>query len=70
MDSDGNIEAGSSEVKLNIKPGLLRAGARDGVADVAALRGRLGETLGRKVGPAEFALRMVRMPEEQAIKWG
>lgn len=70
VDSDGNIAAGSSEVKLNVRPGLLRAGARDGVADVVALRARLGEKLGRKVGPAEFALRMIRMPEEQVIKWG
>jgi len=70
VDSDGQIEAGSSNVKLKVKPDLLRAGARTGVADVSALRGRLAGTLKREVGSGEFALRMIRMAEEQVIKWG
>ncbi|HEX7318175.1 MAG TPA: hypothetical protein VF297_30000 [Pyrinomonadaceae bacterium] len=70
VDSDGDIEVGSSSVKLNVRPGLMRANSRPGVADVAALRGRLNAAVGGTVGPAEFAVRMVRMPEEQVIKWG
>lgn len=70
VDSDGNILESTSSVKLNVNPGLLRASARPGVADVAALRARLTAAAGSKVGPAEFAIRMIRMPEEQVIKWG
>jgi hypothetical protein len=70
VDADGNVRARKSGVKLNVRPGLLRAGARGGVADVAALRARLAESEKRVVGPAEFALQMIRMPEEQSIKWG
>lgn len=70
VDTDGNFQARTSETKLNVRPGFLRADSRPGVADVAALRGRLAESEKRKVGAAEFALQMIRMPEEQIIKWG
>jgi hypothetical protein len=70
VDTDGNIQARTSKTKLNVRPGFLRAGSRPGVADVTALRGRLAESEKRKVGSAEFALQMIRMPEEQIIKWG
>ena len=69
VDTDGNVQA-SRDVKIKVVPDLLRAGARPGVADVAALRERLNATAGRKVGPSAFAVQMVRMPEEQSIKWG
>ena len=70
VDTDGNVQARSSKVKLKVRPDLQRAGARTGVADVAALRAQLAESEKRAVGPAEFALQMIRMPEEQVIKWG
>lgn len=70
VDSDGNVEARTSKKKFKVSPDLLRADSRPGVADVAALRGSLAESEKREVGPAEFALQMIRMPEEQAIKWG
>ena len=70
VDTDGKVLAGTSGVRLNVRPGLLCADSRPGVTNVAALREKLNETLGHKVGPAEFALRMIRMPEEQVIKWG
>jgi hypothetical protein len=70
VDTDGNVQAHTSAVQLNVRPGLLRADSRPGVADVAALRGRLAEAEKRKVGSSEFALQMIRMPEEQVIKWG
>jgi hypothetical protein len=68
VDTDGNVHAGG-DVKIKVVPDLLRAGARPGVADVAALREKLGAAARRDVGPSEFAVRMVRMPEEQSIKW-
>ncbi|MFL6336476.1 MAG: hypothetical protein ACJ754_24500 [Pyrinomonadaceae bacterium] len=70
VDSDGNVQARASGVKLKVRPDLQRAGSPPGVADVAALRARLAESEKLSVGPAEFALQMIRMPEEQAIKWG
>jgi hypothetical protein len=70
VDTDGNVHAGETNVKLNVRPGLLRPDARPGVADLAALGGRLKAALGRGVGSAEFALQMIRMPEEQVIKCG
>lgn len=70
VDADGNVRADESGAKITVRPGLLRTDALPGVADVAALRGKLNETSGRKVGPAELALRMIRMPDEQVIKWG
>lgn len=69
VDTDGNVQA-SRDVKIKVVPDLLRTDARPGVADVAALRERLNATAGRKVGPSAFAVQMVRMPEEQSIKWG
>jgi hypothetical protein len=51
---------------LNVKKDLLRADSRNGVVNVAALRLKLGSN----IGSAEFARRMIRMPEEQVIKWG
>lgn len=70
VDSDGNVEARTSEKKFKVRPDLLRTNSRPGVADVAALRDKLAESEKRGVGPAEFALQMIRMPEEQVIKWG
>lgn len=70
VDSDGNVETHSPAVKFKVRPDLMRAGARPGVADVAALRAKLAGALGRRVGSAEFAVQMVRMPEEQVISWG
>ncbi len=46
-------------------PVKLRADARPGVADIAALESQLGVA-----GSAQFALRMIRKPEEQIIEWG
>src|SRR5206468_3184827 len=50
---------------LNVKKDLRRTDARDGVVNVAALRLKLGGN----IGSAEFARRLIRMPEEQIIKW-
>jgi hypothetical protein len=69
VDTDGNVHA-VGDVKIMVVPDLLRAGARPGVTDVAALREKMrAAAAGREVGPSEFAVRMVRMPEEQSIKW-
>ena len=70
VDSDGAVETRPTGKKFKVKPDLLRAGARPGVADVSALRGKLKELSGREVGPAGFAVQLIQMPEEQAIKWG
>lgn len=70
VDSDGAVETRPAGKKFTVKPDLLRAGARPGVADVAALRGRLKALSGREVGSAEFAAQMIRMPEEQSVRWG
>ena len=43
---------------------------KDNVQRMSLAFGDLSETLKREVGSAEFALRMIRMPEEQVIKWG
>lgn len=47
----------------------MRAGSGEGVADVAALRTKLEQQEKVRVGAAEFAVQMIRMPEEQTIEW-
>lgn len=69
VDSDGAVGTRPAGKKFKVKPDLLRAGARPGVADVAALRDRLKAFSGREVGPAGFAVQLIQMPEEQAIEW-
>jgi hypothetical protein len=68
VDTTGAVTSRATLETFNVRPGLLRADARAGVTDIAALRRRLSG--GSKVGPADFAVQMIRMPEEQVIKWG
>jgi hypothetical protein len=64
VNTDGEIRARKSGETFNVRSKLLRADARDGVIDIAALRDKL-----ENAGSAEFALQMIRMPEEQVIEW-
>ncbi|HEU4391419.1 MAG TPA: hypothetical protein VFV34_26705 [Blastocatellia bacterium] len=70
VDTQGAIKARKSGQILNVKNDFSRAGARPGVADIAALESRLQRLEGATFGPAAFALQMIRMPEVQVIKWG
>jgi hypothetical protein len=67
VDSDGAVEARQSHKTFNVKKELSRGG---GVADIGALRDKLADLERVRIGPAEFALQMIRKPEEQVIKWG
>ncbi len=67
VDSDGALTARQSHKTLKVKDGLLRGA---GVADISRLRDKLAELEPVRIGPAEFALQMIRQPEEQVIKWG
>ena len=66
------IKTRNLNAAIKVKEEMMRAGSRDGVADIAALVRQLArvEKLAEgSVGSAEFGLQMIRMPEEQAIEW-
>ena len=65
VNADGMVGARQTSQTFNVRPQLLRADARDGVLDVMALRLKLGD----QIRSAEFAMQMIRMPEEQVIEW-
>src|SRR6185295_15866214 len=69
----GVVKTRNLNATVKVKEELMRAGACDGVADIAALVGQLAK-LDKlpegSVGSAEFGLQMIRMPEEQVIEWG
>ena len=67
VDSAGALEARQSHKTFDVKTELTRG---VGVADISALRDKLAGLEGVRIGPAEFALQMIRRPEEQVIKWG
>ena len=66
VSSEGIIKARKSGASFNVKKDLSRA---DGVVNIAGLRDKLAQTEKINVGSAEFALQMIRQPEEQVIKW-
>jgi hypothetical protein len=70
VDSTGAIKARKSGRTLNVKTDLARGNANAGVVDIATLQARLEQSEGPAVGPAAFALQMIRMPEKQVIEWG
>jgi hypothetical protein len=65
VNTDGNVQLRGSGGIIPVKKDLMRAGTREGIADIAALRAKLGA----RIGSAEFAVQMIRMPEEQTIEW-
>jgi len=69
----GEVKTRNSNATVKVKEELMRAGACDGVADIAALvrqLAKLDKLPEGSVGSAEFGLQMIRMPEEQIIEWG
>ena len=69
VSSEGTLQGRRSNNVIRVKQDLMRAASRDGVTDIGALRARLEQQEKVKVGAAEFALQMIRMPEEQTIEW-
>jgi hypothetical protein len=69
VDGDGMIKARKSGKTLEVKKQFQRTDAGPGVADIGSLRRKLSEAEGTQIGPAELALQMIRMPEEQDIEW-
>jgi hypothetical protein len=65
--SEGTIKARKSGESINVRKNFLRS---DGVINVAGVRDALARSEKITVGSAEFALQMIRRPEEQVIKWG
>jgi hypothetical protein len=68
----GVVKTRNLNATVKIKE-LMRAGACDGVADIAAIVDqltKLDKLPEGSVGSAEFGLQMIRMPEEQIIEWG
>ena len=63
VNSNGEVEFGQPSQKVNVKS-LRRSDTLDGVVDIAALNGKLA-----CAGSAQFAVRMIRKPEEQVIEW-
>lgn len=69
----GVVKTRNLNATVKVKEELMRAGACDGVADIAALvrqLTKLDKLPEGSVGSAEFGLQMIRMPEEQVIEWG
>jgi hypothetical protein len=62
--SDGKLTATKSKKTVDVKKDLLRTGSPAGVVNVSGLREQLAST-----GSAEFAVEMIRRPEEQSINW-
>jgi hypothetical protein len=63
VSSKGEVEFGQPVQTVNVKS-LRRSEALDGVVDVVELGKKLG-----CAGSAQFAVRMIRKPEEQVIEW-
>ena len=63
VSSKGEVEFGQPPQVVNVKS-LRRSEAVDGVIDIVALRDKLA-----CVGSAQFAVKMIRKPEEQVIEW-
>lgn len=63
VSSSGEVQFGQPAQTVNVKS-LRRSDALDGVVDIAALKSKLG-----CAGSAQFAVRMIRKPEEQVIEW-
>ena len=73
VSTGGVVKTRNSNATVKVKEELMRAGACDGVADIAALVRQLAKSdklPEGSVGSAEFGLQMIRMPEEQVIEWG
>ena len=66
VNTDGSVNPASGAA-INVKRELMRAASREGVVDIAGLGLRLNPESG--VRPAEFAVQMIRQPEEQVIRW-
>jgi len=63
VSSNGEVQFGQPAQTVNVKS-LRRSDALDDVIDIAALKSKLACT-----GSAQFAVRMIRKPEEQVIEW-
>ena len=62
--TQGTVNARKAGKTLDVKKNLLRRDSLDGVVNITALRDQLAVA-----GSAEFAVEMIRKPEEQIIKW-
>jgi hypothetical protein len=76
VNSDGAIETRKAKKNLNVRKDFARPESGDGVVDIAALRSKLVQLewgnqglRENNFGSAEFALQMIRRPEEQVIGW-
>jgi hypothetical protein len=67
--SEGTLRGRRSSTVIQLRKDFMRAGSGEGVADIAGLRGQLEKQENVRVGAAEFAMQMLRMPEEQIIEW-
>jgi hypothetical protein len=63
VNSSGEVQFGQPTQTVNVKS-LRRDDGLDGIVDIAALKSKLACT-----GSAQFAVRMIRQPEEQVIEW-
>lgn len=61
VSSKGEVEGQHS---INVKRDLRRSDSLDGVVNIAGLREKLASA-----GSAQFAVKMIRRPEEQLIEW-
>jgi hypothetical protein len=69
VSSEGTLQGRRSNNVIRLKKDLMRAASGEGVVDIATLRTTLGQQEKVRVGAAEFATQMLRMPEEQTIEW-
>ncbi|HST20415.1 MAG TPA: hypothetical protein VLR90_04825 [Blastocatellia bacterium] len=70
VNSDGIIETRKDGKICEVKKHCMRAEARNGVVNIAALCGKLAELEKLSdVGSGEFALQMLNMPEKQDVTW-
>jgi hypothetical protein len=63
VSTEGEVEFGQPVQKVNVKS-LLRSDSLDGVIDITELKNKLA-----CAGSAQFAVKMIRKPEEQVIEW-
>jgi hypothetical protein len=63
VSTSGEVQFGQPAQTVNVKS-LRRSDGLDGVVDIADLKSKLG-----CAGSAQFAVKMIRKPEEQVIEW-
>jgi hypothetical protein len=69
VSSEGKLQGRRSGDIIHLKKDFMRPASGEGVVDIGAVRGKLERQEKVRVGAAEFAMQMLRMPEEQIIEW-